>query len=233
MAEAKPKNEARRQHILDLAQELFTHHGYDKTTMSDIAKAAGIGRGVLYLQFESKDAVFEALLMRAMLAYGRAWVQHVQADPKGGTLGGMYRAFLLALAGNPFMTLVIRQDPQLLGQYIRKPGNMLTSLGSPTVRADFMPAMHAVGAIRQDIDPSVGAYILDMLSIGLVMTPGLLPGVQPPPFEQLIETLGEMLDRLLLPEDGGNSEAGKALVRQAADEALKQYDKLLNKDTQT
>ncbi len=50
----------RRERILDVATELFLQHGYKRTTVDDIAVAAGISKGSVYLHFESKEAVFAA-----------------------------------------------------------------------------------------------------------------------------------------------------------------------------
>jgi AcrR family transcriptional regulator len=54
---------ARRQdQIVEAARALFVRHGYRKTSMSDIAVRAGLAKRTLYLHFESKEAIFRALL---------------------------------------------------------------------------------------------------------------------------------------------------------------------------
>lgn len=52
--------------ILDAALEQFSQHGFNATRMDDIARACGLSKGGLYVHFGSKDAVFEALLERAL-----------------------------------------------------------------------------------------------------------------------------------------------------------------------
>jgi len=47
-----------RERILDVATELFLHYGYKRTTVDEIATAAGISKGSVYLHFNSKEAVF-------------------------------------------------------------------------------------------------------------------------------------------------------------------------------
>ena len=44
--------------ILDATLRLITAKGYAKTTMSDIATAANVGRGTVYWHFPSKDELF-------------------------------------------------------------------------------------------------------------------------------------------------------------------------------
>jgi AcrR family transcriptional regulator len=43
--------------ILDAAERLLAHFGYKKTTMDDLAREAGIGKGTVYLHFQSKEEV--------------------------------------------------------------------------------------------------------------------------------------------------------------------------------
>ena len=47
--------------ITQIATELFGQYGYTKTTLDDIAKAAGIGKGSIYLEFETKEDIFKAV----------------------------------------------------------------------------------------------------------------------------------------------------------------------------
>lgn len=47
--------------ILDTALKLFANHGFHSTTISQIAKAAGISKGLVYTYFESKEALLLAV----------------------------------------------------------------------------------------------------------------------------------------------------------------------------
>lgn len=48
--------------ILDTALELFSSHGYEYTSMSLIAKEAGISKGLIYNYFDSKEQLLFALI---------------------------------------------------------------------------------------------------------------------------------------------------------------------------
>lgn len=50
--------------ILDAAFGAFAAYGYRRTTMEDIAKAAGVSRTALYLHFRSKEDIFRSLTQR-------------------------------------------------------------------------------------------------------------------------------------------------------------------------
>lgn len=51
----------KRETIIDAAFDLFRHYGYRRTSMEDIARAAGVAKGTLYLYFASKEELFEAI----------------------------------------------------------------------------------------------------------------------------------------------------------------------------
>jgi AcrR family transcriptional regulator len=52
-------NPARRESILQAAIGVFLRYGYKKTSMDDLARAAGMSRQGLYLHFAAKDALFK------------------------------------------------------------------------------------------------------------------------------------------------------------------------------
>lgn len=51
--------------LLNVALELFIAHGYQGTSMEDIASAAGVTRPIVYNHFGSKDGIYLACLRRA------------------------------------------------------------------------------------------------------------------------------------------------------------------------
>ncbi|WP_264049273.1 TetR/AcrR family transcriptional regulator [Methylobacterium flocculans] len=61
-ARATAEPDKRRQ-ILDGARAVFMAAGFDGASMGEIAKAAGVSKGTLYVYFDSKEALFEALTL--------------------------------------------------------------------------------------------------------------------------------------------------------------------------
>jgi AcrR family transcriptional regulator len=57
--------DARPQEILDAAYRVFTEKGFVAARMDDIAQAAGVTKGTVYLYFDSKETVFKALIVGA------------------------------------------------------------------------------------------------------------------------------------------------------------------------
>lgn len=61
MRRTKSEAEQTRNSILDAALTLFDEQGYTQTTLSSIARQAGVTRGAIYWHFENKDEILIAL----------------------------------------------------------------------------------------------------------------------------------------------------------------------------
>ena len=97
----------RRDAILDAATDVFGRLGFESTRMDDVAKAAGIAKGLLYKHFSSKDELFQALIDRQGEVYAgelRDSLAHADlgADPFGAMRDGL--AFWLRKTGDETAT---------------------------------------------------------------------------------------------------------------------------------
>ena len=63
-----PADHIVREQILEAAKEHFSHFGYDKTTVSDLAKAIGFSKAYIYKFFDSKQAIGEAICAKTLSA---------------------------------------------------------------------------------------------------------------------------------------------------------------------
>ena len=60
------KESARQAHVLETALAVFARHGFSKTSIEDIAIAAGISRQGIYLHFKNKDEIFSASIQKTL-----------------------------------------------------------------------------------------------------------------------------------------------------------------------
>ena len=58
---------ATRTALLDAAERVFLQRGVSRTSLADIAQAAGVTRGALYWHFKDKAALFGAMMDRVAL----------------------------------------------------------------------------------------------------------------------------------------------------------------------
>ena len=65
MTEKTDKNkvdQSQTDQTLEAVKELLTRHGIRRTSMNDIAEAAGVSRQTLYSRFESKEGILRAVI---------------------------------------------------------------------------------------------------------------------------------------------------------------------------
>ncbi|EEG08702.1 TetR/AcrR family transcriptional regulator [Pseudogulbenkiania ferrooxidans] len=63
-----PADHSVREQIVEAAGEHFSHYGYEKTTVSDLAKAIGFSKAYIYKFFDSKQAIGEAICSKTLSA---------------------------------------------------------------------------------------------------------------------------------------------------------------------
>jgi AcrR family transcriptional regulator len=61
-ARAADQDSAKRRQIVAGAMQVFLTHGFDAASMGEIAKAAGVSKGTLYVYFKDKEALFDAIV---------------------------------------------------------------------------------------------------------------------------------------------------------------------------
>jgi AcrR family transcriptional regulator len=55
--------ESYKKKIIQSAGQIFSHYGFRKTTMGEIAKALKMGKSSIYYYYESKEEIFEAVIL--------------------------------------------------------------------------------------------------------------------------------------------------------------------------
>jgi AcrR family transcriptional regulator len=89
--------EVRREQLLDAAAQVFLDRGLAQATIADVAEAAGLAKGTVYLYFDSKSALLTALRAR----YTSQWLARsgrLDAPPgRGG-----YRRRLRSVLGEMY-----------------------------------------------------------------------------------------------------------------------------------
>ena len=85
--------EVRREQLLDAAAQVFLDRGLAQATIADVAEAAGLAKGTVYLYFDSKSVLLTALRAR----YTSQWLAQsgrLDAPPGRGGYRQQLRSFL-------------------------------------------------------------------------------------------------------------------------------------------
>jgi AcrR family transcriptional regulator len=91
------EDSAKRRQILDGARKVFLDLGFDGASMGEIARAAGVSKGTLYVYFTDKSALFEAIVEQEKLEQGKAVFNLDPARDAVTTLGEFGRAYVQLL----------------------------------------------------------------------------------------------------------------------------------------
>lgn len=77
------KKDLNRENILKIARDIFSKYGFKKTTLDDIANAVRKGKSSLYYYFDSKEDLFQAVIMKEVdiLAHELEIVINRNTDP--------------------------------------------------------------------------------------------------------------------------------------------------------
>ncbi len=105
-----------RRALVDVAERLFTEHGYAATSLDAIVAGADVTKGALYHHYSGKQALFEAVFEKVESA-GAASIQDALSghhDPWEKAIAGL-RAFLEVVRQPSYSRIVIQDGPSVLG----------------------------------------------------------------------------------------------------------------------
>ena len=134
------EDSSKRRQILDGASMVFMDLGFDGASMGEIARAAGVSKGTLYVYFADKNRLFEAIVEEesleqgklafnfdperdvttTLMEFGQAYIQ-VLCRPGGGSAIRTVMAIAERMpdVGRRFYTNVILVTTARLAEYLR------------------------------------------------------------------------------------------------------------------
>ncbi len=150
----------RRRQILEGAIRAFAARGFYRTRVSDIAKAAGVADGTIYLYFEGKDDLLAQVLRQALDSFwdrGEAYV--LEASSAAEQLGRFVELHLSYMGEDRDLATVfqvdLRHSPHFLGDVSRKIfRDYLDRV------ADIVARGQASGELRRDLFPLQAAQMV-------------------------------------------------------------------------
>jgi TetR/AcrR family transcriptional regulator len=171
------EKEERRNSILDAAEKVFFSKGVKDATMDEIAEAAELSKGTLYLYFGSKEDIHLGIDLRALkilggmfeavLATGRSGIDQVHA---------MGRAYLEFSRRYPdYFDTMLHFDAETakledigpLGAECHRAGMGALELVAEAIRAGMRD-----GSVRNDLDPMKTAILLWAQTDGVIRIVG-------------------------------------------------------------
>lgn len=161
--------DAMRNAILDAAAKTFARKGYHAATIADLAMAAGLGKGTLYLYFSSKEAVAEAMVARYLRNMADRLRAEVRPPSLRAFLDGLRRAMEVTEdeAGLIRVFFEVHGRGLATGDVARTLSGHFDDLGDRYAAA--LTHLVVAGEVRPDLDTRSAGRALASLVDGMVL----------------------------------------------------------------
>lgn len=181
-----PDDNAKRRQIVEGARQIFLARGFDAASMADIAKAAGVSKGTLYVYFKDKEELFSAIVMVECVGQAEGIFDLDPKDPDvAGALTGLGVAYISFLCrpekAQALRTVIAIADRMpSIGKtfYETGPATGIAKL------AAYLKAQTEAGVLNVD-DPEVAAAQFMETCQGTLFKPVLFNFAPPPPLERI------------------------------------------------
>jgi AcrR family transcriptional regulator len=180
---------AKRRQILDGASRVFMDLGFDGASMGEIARAAGVSKGTLYVYFTDKNRLFEAIVEREMLDQQKVAFNFDPGRDVATTLSEFGRAYIELLCrpggGSAIRTVmaIAERMPEVGRRYyehvLEKTINRL---------AAYLEARVAAGELAIP-DCQLAASQFMMMCQALLFLPFIFQAAPPPSAERIAEVV--------------------------------------------
>lgn len=188
MRRTKEDAQLTREKLLDTAEVVFSNKGVARTSLQDIAQAAGMTRGAIYWHFEDKAALFSAMMDRIVTPMEEG-LKNLTAHPGKDPMHELREAMLLSLRlithderTRRVMGIAVRQAPfvgEMAGALERR---LEVHLRCRDHIENAVRAAQAEGLARQGVLPRSVATSIMAIVTGLIdlwmLEPSLFPLVQ-------------------------------------------------------
>lgn len=154
---------SKRRQIMDGAKTAFLSNGFDAASMGEIARQAGVSKGTLYVYFDSKESLFEAIIEDERRSQAERIFVLDPSDPDIiGTLTRLGEAFVRFLCqpdalGSLRTVMAIAERMPELGRSFYQAG---PAFGISQV-ANYIKAKRESGQLAVDDEEVAAAQFLD------------------------------------------------------------------------
>jgi len=196
--------QARREQILAAAVRVWVRDGFDRAPVEAIAREAGLGKGTIYLYFETKEAVLQAVIDRfSLLPALEDWTAQQRDVPPERAIPELLRGLWDRLVERaPMIAAILSQggarheNMRIFLERVVLPGNALM--------AGYLDSWVERGWLRP-LDTFVAARALIGMLVVFLLSQNVLGGAQLHPIgdDAILDTISELFLRGALPPRDG------------------------------
>jgi TetR/AcrR family fatty acid metabolism transcriptional regulator len=150
----------KRDAILKAATQVFARRGYFNSQVADVARAAGVAAGTVYLYFRSKDDLLVSIFERTMkeaIVEGRAALTDVTVA--GDRLRRIARLHLERMGRDRDLAVVFQVELRQSTKFMERFSSTYLRDYLGIIR-DTIAEGQASGALREDVNPTFAAKAL-------------------------------------------------------------------------
>jgi len=201
------RRQTRAQRILDAASATILRWGYQKTTLDDIARQAGVAKGTMYLHWKTREELFTALLKRERVELTEDLKQRIAADPAGATLRGILKHSALALMKRPLLKAVLLRDMEVLGKLAQSEHSNAAHTERLEGFKTYLELLREHDLVRTDLSLRAQVYMLSAIFAGFFLVAPLMPEEFMLSDEELADLIAEAVHCTLEPDRSDPSDA--------------------------
>ncbi len=198
------RGEATRQRLLDAAEAVFAEQGYHEASIVRITERAGIGLGTFYLYFDSKQTIFEALVIDL-----NRRVRHSMSEAMAGASSRLeaeragFAGFFRFTAQHPALYRVVREAEFVSPEVMRLHYTRIVEGYEQGLRA-----AQSVGEVDPGLDPAVTAWALmgmgELIGMRFLLWERDAAGAPPAELDpDVFDAMSRIIDNALAPRAGG------------------------------
>lgn len=185
--------EARRQQIIDSAAVCFAHNGFHKTTMQDICRQANVSPGAVYVYFDGKDQIIQAMCVASAQRNSELVVSARQEEETIDVFTELVEAFF-ALFDDADVWAHLKMTLQLWAEGARS-GEIALLIQDEMqgVRASLTEIVRAAqrrGEVNSSLEPDAVAQAFISFFDGFLIQRTFDPNVDVESYKDVIKAMG-------------------------------------------
>ena len=202
------RGEATRHRLLEAAEVVFAEQGYHEASIVKITEKAGVGLGTFYLYFDSKQAIFEALVIDL-----NRRVRHSMSEAMAGAASRLeaersgFRGFFRFTAEHPALYRVVREAEFVSPEVLRLHYTRIVEGYEAGLRS-----AQQTGDVDRLLDPETTAWALmgmgELIGMRFLLWERDAAGTPPSELDpKVFDSMARLIDNALAPrtQEGGTA----------------------------
>lgn len=160
--------------LLDAAAEFVSGDGPRELRIEDVARRAGVGKGTVYLHWDSREHLLLAVAAREAAAMLESVITAVRADPTEAALHRYMRRHFIEAMRRPILKTIFIVDHVDLRTLAGHPARAGLAEAKRLVARDHLGALRSQRLLRPGLDLDDVDYAVQAIAYGFFAAPPLL-----------------------------------------------------------